>query len=144
MSNTEHYSTHAVMPGFINAHTHLGMNFFRGLADDLALMDWLNHRIWPAEKKWLDTELIYDASLFAMAEMIRSGTTCFNDMFFFMHATADATLLSGMRGAMSIHVLDFPHNWAQSSDECFQKGIAFDANALIQKAKHWGDKIRAM
>src|SRR3990167_7458697 len=79
-----HYSTHALMPGFINSHTHIAMNIFRGLADDLELMDWLNNYIWPAEGKWVSHDLVYDASKLAMAEMIRGGTTCFNDMYFFL------------------------------------------------------------
>src|SRR5580658_8705263 len=62
----ENYSTHAVLPGFINSHTHIPMNVFRGLADDLELMDWLNNYIWPAEGKWVSQELVYDASLLAM------------------------------------------------------------------------------
>ncbi len=84
------YQTHAVLPGFINAHTHLAMNYFRGLADDLPLMTWLNNHIWPAEKTWVSHEFVRDASQFAMAEMIRAGTTCFNDMYFFLQATAEA------------------------------------------------------
>jgi 5-methylthioadenosine/S-adenosylhomocysteine deaminase len=99
---------HLIMPGFINGHTHLGMNYFRGLANDLPLMDWLTQYIFPTEKKWLSHELVHDASRFAMAEMIRSGTTCFNDMFYFPEATAEAANKVGLRGLMSIHVLEFP------------------------------------
>jgi 5-methylthioadenosine/S-adenosylhomocysteine deaminase len=123
--NIENYSTHAIMPGFINAHTHLAMNMFRGLADDLALMNWLNKHIWPAEKKWVSQEFVYDASLFAIAEMIRSGTTCFNDMYFFLQATAEAADISGIRGAIGITVIDFPTAWAATTDEYFSKGLDF-------------------
>jgi 5-methylthioadenosine/S-adenosylhomocysteine deaminase len=122
---TEQYSAHAIVPGFINCHTHLPMNYFRGLADDLQLMDWLTHHIWPAEKKWLSPEFVYDASLFAMAEMIRSGTTCFNDMFFFMPNIADAIKISGMRGHVGAHIICFPSNWAQNTEEEFIKAAAF-------------------
>jgi 5-methylthioadenosine/S-adenosylhomocysteine deaminase len=121
----KNYSSHAIIPGLINAHTHIPMTFFRGLADDLALIDWLNNHIWPAEKKWLSPEFVYDASLFAMAEMIRSGTTCFNDMFFFMPSTAKATEIAGLRGHISIHVITFPTNWAKDAAEEFTKGLAF-------------------
>src|SRR3989338_10746492 len=88
---------HVVMPGLINTHAHTPMNLFRGLADDLELMDWLNNHIWPAEGKWVSHEFVYDASLLAMAEMIRGGTTCFNDMYFFFDATAQAAILAGLR-----------------------------------------------
>ncbi len=121
----EHYSTHAIMPGLINSHTHIAMNYFRGLADDLALMNWLNNYIWPAEKKWVSEEFVYDASLFAMAEMIRSGTTCFNDMYFYLQATARAAEMAGMRAHIGITVIEFPTNWAQTTDDYFLRGMEF-------------------
>jgi 5-methylthioadenosine/S-adenosylhomocysteine deaminase len=88
-------------------------------------MNWLNNYIWPAEKKWLSHEFVRDTSLFAMAEMIRSGTTCFNDMFFFPLAIADATDISGMRGAVSIHIIDFPTAWTANTEESIMKGLEF-------------------
>jgi 5-methylthioadenosine/S-adenosylhomocysteine deaminase len=121
----QHFSTHAITPGFINTHTHIAMNFFRGLADDLALMDWLNHHIWPAEKQWVDHAFVYDASLFAMAEMIRCGTTCFNDMYFFLQATAKAAQIAGIRAHIGITVMDFPTSWAKDKEEYFSKGLEF-------------------
>jgi 5-methylthioadenosine/S-adenosylhomocysteine deaminase len=122
---TEHYSTHAITPGFINGHTHVPMSYFRGLADDLKLMDWLTNHIWPAETKWLSPEFVYDASLIAMAEMLRTGTTCFNDMFFFMPNIADAIKTVGMRGHVGAHFIGFPNNWASNMEEEFSKAIAF-------------------
>lgn len=122
---TEQFSTHALMPGFINSHTHIGMNFFRGLADDLALMDWLNHHIWPTERALVADEFVYDASLLAAAEMIRSGTTCFNEMYFFLQATARAADKAGIRGHVGITVIDFPTAWAKTKDEYIAKGLAF-------------------
>ncbi|MDP3561471.1 MAG: TRZ/ATZ family hydrolase [Legionellaceae bacterium] len=119
------YPQHAIMAGFINAHTHIGMNYFRGLGSDLALMDWLTQYIWPAEKKWLADEFVHDASLFAMAEMIRSGTTCFNDMFYFLQATARAAETAGIRAFIGMTVIEFPTAWAQTTDEYFDKGIDF-------------------
>ena len=124
-SSIQHYSTHAVLPGFINAHTHVPMNYFRGLADDLALMDWLNNYIWPIEKKWLSHDFVRDASLFSIAEMIRSGTTCFNDMYFFLQATAEAAHIAGIRAHIGITIIDFPTAWAQTTDEYFAKGLEF-------------------
>lgn len=124
-NHTEHYTDHTVIPGFINAHTHIAMNYFRGLADDLALMDWLNNHIWPAERTFVDHEFVKEASLLAMAEMIRSGTTCFNDMYFFLQATAEAAEIAGMRAHIGITVIDFPTKWAQTTDEYFSKGVEF-------------------
>lgn len=121
----EHYTSHAVMPGLINSHTHLAMNMFRGLADDLELMDWLNNHIWPAEGKWVSQEFVYDGSLLAMAEMIRCGTTCFNDMYFFLDATAQAADLAGMRAHIGMTIIDVPTSWAKTTDEYFTKAIEF-------------------
>lgn len=116
---------HALTPGFINAHTHLAMNVFRGLADDLELMDWLNNHIWPAEGKWVSDEMVYDASLLAMGEMIRCGTTCFNDMYFFLDATAKAAIQAGIRAHIGMTVIDVPTAWAKTPEEYFEKSIAF-------------------
>ncbi len=120
-----HFASHAIMPGLINSHTHISMNGFRGLADDMELMDWLNNYIWPAEGKWVSEEMVYDFSLLAMAEMIRCGTTCFNDMYFFLGATARAAELSGMRAHIGMTVIDVPTAWAQTTDEYFAKAIEF-------------------
>ena len=79
---------HAVIPGLINLHTHAAMTLMRGLADDLALMDWLNHHIWPAELKHVSEPYVYDGTRLACAEMLRGGVTCFNDMYFFPQAAA--------------------------------------------------------
>mgnify|MGYP003645369676 CR=1 FL=1 len=118
-------ATHAVLPGFINCHTHLAMNVFRGLADDLELMDWLNNHIWPAEGQWVSEEMVYDASLLAMGEMIRCGTLCFNDMYFFMNATAEAALQAGVRAHIGMTVIDVPTAWAKTTDDYFAKAIEF-------------------
>ena len=120
-----HLSHHLLSPGFINAHTHIAMNYFRGLADDLPLMDWLNHHIWPAESRWVSPEFVQDASLFAMAEMIRCGTTCFNDMYFFPDATAEAAEIAGLRAHIGMTVIEFPTNWAKTTEAYFELGQAF-------------------
>ncbi len=111
-THENHYTTHAIMPGFINSHTHIAMNLFRGLADDLELMDWLNNYIWPAEGKWVSHEMVYDGSLLAMAEMIRGGITCFNDMYFYLEATAQAAEKAGMRAHIGMTIIDVPTAWA--------------------------------
>lgn len=122
---TSRLSEHLLIPGLINTHTHIAMNYFRGLADDLQLMDWLNNHIWPAESKWVTHAFVRDASLFAMAEMIRCGTTCFNDMYFFPQATAEAAEQVGMRAHLGMTVIEFPTNWAKTTDEYFAKGLEF-------------------
>lgn len=76
--------THALTAGFINAHTHAAMTLMRGIADDLTLMDWLQNHIWVLENKWMSEEFVRDGTDLAIAEMLRGGTTCFNDMYFFL------------------------------------------------------------
>jgi 5-methylthioadenosine/S-adenosylhomocysteine deaminase len=85
------------MPGLINLHGHSAMTLLRGLADDKALMDWLNNHIWPAEGKHVRDDFVFDGASLAMAEMIRGGTTTINDMYFYHAAMARAGLASGMR-----------------------------------------------
>lgn len=124
-ASEQHLSNHALLPGFINSHTHSAMSVLRGLADDLELMDWLNNHIWPTEGKWVSDELVYDASLIAMGEMIRCGTIGFNDMYFFLDATARAAELSGMRAHIGMTVIGVPTAWAKTPDEYFARGIEF-------------------
>lgn len=96
-----------VMPGLINGHTHAAMTLFRGLADDLPLMDWLHQHIFPAEQKLCD-EWIYWGTLLACAEMILSGTTTFCDMYLFEHQVARAARDAGMRALVGEVLYDFP------------------------------------
>jgi len=96
-----------VMPGLINLHTHAAMTLFRGLADDLPLMTWLEEHIFPAEAG-LDAERVYWGALLACAEMIRSGTTCFCDMYLYTEAVARAARDSGMRAVVGEVLYDFP------------------------------------
>lgn len=74
---------HVLMPGFVNAHTHAAMTLMRGLADDLPLMTWLNEHIWPVEGRFVSPEFVSMGTELAIAEMLRGGTTTFNDMYFF-------------------------------------------------------------
>jgi 5-methylthioadenosine/S-adenosylhomocysteine deaminase len=95
-----------IMPGLINSHTHAAMTCFRGLADDLQLMTWLNDHIFPAEAK-LDDQKVYSGTLLACAEMIMSGTTCFCDMYLFEDAVARAAKKAGMRAVVGEVLYDF-------------------------------------
>jgi 5-methylthioadenosine/S-adenosylhomocysteine deaminase len=94
-----------VLPGLVNAHTHLSMTLFRGLADDMLLQDWLQKKIWPLEAKHTD-ETCYLGALLGSAEMIMSGTTTFVDMYFHMEHVAKAVAESGLRGFLSYGVID--------------------------------------
>ncbi len=114
---------HALIPGFINTHTHAAMSLFRGLADDLALMTWLNEHIWPAEQQWINSEFVYQGTLLAAAEMIRSGTTCFNDMYFFPDEAARAACEVGIRASIGMIMIDFPTAWASGPEEYLDKGL---------------------
>lgn len=93
-------TNHLVLPGFINTHTHAAMTLLRGYADDLPLMEWLETKIWPLEDK-LCAEDVYWGSMLAIVEMIKSGTTCFSDMYFFMDQTARAVEETGIRAVLA-------------------------------------------
>jgi 5-methylthioadenosine/S-adenosylhomocysteine deaminase len=123
-AQSEHvYSQHALIPGLVNAHTHAAMSLFRGIADDLALMDWLENHIWPAEAKWVNEEFVQLGTELATAEMLRSGTTCFNDMYFFPDVAARAASKAGIRATVGLIVLDFPTIWARDANEYIDKGL---------------------
>ena len=116
--------THAVVPGLINTHTHAAMTLFRGLADDLPLMDWLNKHIWPAESHWVSESFVRIGTQLAIAEMLKSGTTCFNDMYFFPDRVARTAQDSGIRAVVGLILIEFPTAWAQNPEEYIRKGIA--------------------
>ena len=129
---------HVIMPGLINAHNHTAMSLMRGIADDLPLMDWLQNHIWPAEQRWVNSDFVFDGSLLACAEMLRGGTTCFNDMYFFPEDTARAAELAGIRASVGLIMIDFPSAWAQDADEYIRKGLdlhdQLKNNSLISTA----------
>lgn len=114
---------HALLPGFVNAHTHAAMSLLRGLADDLPLMEWLQEHIWPAERQWADRQFVYDGSKLAIAEMLRSGTTCFNDMYFFAEETVKAVQETGIRASLGMILIDFPTAYGADPADYLQKGL---------------------
>jgi 5-methylthioadenosine/S-adenosylhomocysteine deaminase len=114
---------HALIPGLVNAHTHAAMSLFRGLSDDLPLMDWLTKHIWPAEAKWVSPEFVRDGVRLAAAEMLKSGTTCLNDMYFFPEDAASVLRETGLRACLGLILIDFPTAYAQTPDEYFEKGL---------------------
>lgn len=115
---------HVLVPGLINLHTHAAMTLMRGLADDTPLMTWLQDHIWPAEIKHLSEQYVFDGTELATAEMIRSGTTCFADMYFYHDVAARAALKSGMRAALGGAILEFPTPYAADAEAYLTKGIA--------------------
>lgn len=120
-----------VMPGLVNCHTHLSMTLFRGLADDLQLQDWLTKYIFPAESEFMDAESVELGAQLAMIEMLRSGTTTFNDMYFFEDIVAQTAKKVGMRGIVSESLIDFSVPNSKNSEE----GIAHIRN-MVEKYKN--------
>jgi 5-methylthioadenosine/S-adenosylhomocysteine deaminase len=131
----ENLKDHIVMPGLINAHGHAAMTLLRGFADDQPLNDWLNNHIWPAEKQWVNEQFVRDGTELAIAEMIKSGTTCFGDMYFFPEQTAQAALEAQIRCQIYFTILDTPCPWGSCPEDYFAKGLAlhdtFRDNDLI-------------
>lgn len=114
---------HIVLPGLVNAHTHAAMSLLRGMADDLPLMTWLKEHIWPAEGRWVSPEFVRDGAELAIAEMLRGGTTCFNDMYFFPDAVVRAATKFGIRAGIGMIALNFPSAWARTPAEYLSKGM---------------------
>lgn len=137
-SNWVERPNHALIPGLVNAHTHLAMTLFRGIADDLPLEEWLREHIWPAEQEWVGPDFVRDGTELAIAEMIRGGTTCANDMYFFPEITADTAAAMGMRMVVGMIVIELETAWAKSAEECFAKGLevhdAYRGHPLISTA----------
>jgi len=115
---------HALIPGLVNLHTHAAMTLMRGMADDRALMDWLQNHIWAVEARLVSDEFVYDGTLLACAEMLRGGITCFNDMYFFPEATARAALRTGMRAVLGIIAIEFRSAYASDAQDYLAKGMA--------------------
>ena len=122
---------HVLIPGLINCHTHAAMSLLAGFADDLPLMEWLQNHIWPADQRWVSENFVRDGTDLAMAQMLMSGTTCFNDMYFFPEVVAQQAIQAGMRANIGLIVFDFPTAWAAQPDEYLSKGLA-----LHQQLRH--------
>ncbi|MFC2117046.1 amidohydrolase [Bacteroidota bacterium] len=120
-----------VMPGLINTHTHSAMSIFRGYADDLRLEEWLEKFIWPAEAKFINSENVYLGALLSIMEMIRSGTICFTDMYFFEDEVAKASIEAGFRVLLGEAILDNPTPNKKTPEEGLEYTIE-----LINKYKN--------
>src|SRR6266576_6289704 len=114
-----------VMPGLVNTHTHAPMVLFRGLADDLALQDWLTRYIFPAEAKTVSPEFVRAGTRLAALEMIESGTTTFADMYYFEEEIAKETRAAGLRGVLGETIIQFPVADAKTPAEGLLRAEAF-------------------
>ena len=114
---------HVLLPGLVNAHGHAAMTLLRGLADDHALMDWLQNWIWPAEGRWVGEDFVRCGTRLAIAEMLRRGTTCFSDMYFFPDVVAETVIETGLRAQIAFPILQHPSAWASGPDEYLAKGL---------------------
>ncbi len=118
----------ALMPGLVNAHTHNPMTLLRGIADDLPLKVWLQQHIWPIEGAVIGPRFVEDGITLAIAEMLRGGTTCVNENYFFPDVQAAVYKRHGFRARVGLPVIDFPTAWASSDDEYFARAEeTFDA-----------------
>ena len=117
-------SNHALIPGLVNAHTHAGMTLLRGFADDLALQPWLENHIWPAEARHLSEDFVRAGTELALVEMVRSGTTCFADMYFFPEIAVEAARRRGVRISAGLTMIDFSTRWAADRRESLRKNDA--------------------
>jgi len=118
---------HALLPGLVNSHTHTPMTLLRGYADDLELHVWLKEHIWPAEREFVGEEFVRDGTRLAIAEMFRSGTTCFNDMYFFPETTVEVCLEAGMRASVGLIVIEIETAWARNVDGYIDRGLQLHA-----------------
>ena len=110
-----------LIPGLVNAHTHNPMTLMRGVADDLALHEWLQQHIWPVEAAVSGPEFVADGVELAIAEMLRGGTTCCNENYFFPDVQAATYKRHGFRARVGLPVIDFPTAWAKTDDEYFDR-----------------------
>lgn len=110
-------------PGLINAHGHAAMSLFRGLADDLPLLTWLQNHIWPAEARWVDEDFIRDGSQLAIAEQLKGGITCFSDMYFFPEIASEVVHQTGVRAQICVPVMDFPVPGALEPADAIRHGL---------------------
>ncbi|TDJ22106.1 MAG: TRZ/ATZ family hydrolase [Gammaproteobacteria bacterium] len=115
---------HILLPGLVNAHGHLAMTLFRGLADDLPLDQWLTDHIWPLESRWVDPEFVRDGATLALLEMLTTGTTCCSDMYFYPEITAEAARAAGIRAQIAFPIVRFANTWSRDANEAFHKGLA--------------------
>ena len=122
--------SHVLLPGMVNMHTHSPMTLLRGMSDDLKLDTWLKDHIWPAEAHAMGPSFVAQGTELAMVEMLRAGTTCFNEMYFFPEVIAETVDRAGMRACIGLPVIEMETAWAGGADACLDK--ASDVHAQIR------------
>jgi len=128
----------ALMPGFVNAHTHASMVYMRGISDDIMLHEWLTGTVWPMEGALADEDFCREGATLAAAEMIRSGTTCAHDMYFFPGSTLEAWTKVGFRGVVGIICIEFPFpKYGMGPDDFISKGLAAMAATKDNPLVRW-------
>ncbi len=115
---------HALIPGLVNAHSQCATSLLRGIGDDLPLAQWLHQHIWPLERALVSAAFVYDGARLAAAEMLRAGTTCCNDAYFYPAETALGLRSVGMRAVVGILAIDFPSRYATDADDYLRQGLA--------------------
>lgn len=115
---------HLLMPGLVNAHSHLAMTLLRGLGESQPLAAWLENTIWPLEGRWVDADFVRDGVRLAIAEMVASGTTTAADMYFFPEVTAQICRRAGFRVQAAFPIIEIPNAYSKDASECFTKGLA--------------------
>ncbi|WP_072327215.1 TRZ/ATZ family hydrolase [Marinospirillum alkaliphilum] len=127
-----------LLPGLHNLHGHAAMSLFRGMSDDLPLMEWLQDHIWPAEGRWVNPEFVRCGTQLAIAEMLLNGTTCFSDMYFFPEVIAEVAATSGIRAQVCTPIIQFPNAWSANPDEALDKTLTlhqqYQAHPLVRVA----------
>lgn len=116
---------HLLVPGFVNAHGHAAMSLLRNVADNAPLSVWLQEHIWPLEARWVSEDFVRDGTRFAILEMLRGGTSCFSDMYFFPQAAAEAVAETGIRAQIIATVSAIRTNWARDEEESLKLSTAF-------------------
>ncbi|MCY1258636.1 5-methylthioadenosine/S-adenosylhomocysteine deaminase [compost metagenome] len=111
-------------PGLVNAHGHAAMSLFRGLADDLPLMTWLQEHIWPAEARWVGEDFVRDGTELAIAEQLKGGISCYSDMYFLPRVASEAVHKAGIRAQICVPVIDFPVPGARDGAEAIRQAVA--------------------
>lgn len=118
------YPNHVLLPGLVNAHGHAAMTLMRGFADDLPLHSWMQDRIWPTEARWVDEDFVRTGTRLAVAEMLRTGTTCFADMYYYPDQAAEVAREMGMRAQIAAPLINVPNQWSRSFTEGLSLTVA--------------------
>ena len=133
-----HLNDHLIMPGLVNCHLHAAMSLLRGYADDIPLESWLEKHIWPLEKRLVNSDFVRDGTRLAIAEMIKSGTTCFADMYFHPETSAEVVRDCGIRSQIGFPVFDLASAAGQTAESQIHRGLqlhdTFKDHALIKIA----------